>query len=117
MSSVEKQASSLSREHALDGWRGVACLAVVAQHSHLQPRVGEWPLLGNLGVHLFFILSGYLIGKPYLRALLRGERLPGIGGFYMRRLLRIYPPYLVSLLFFPLRARRRSVGSCRARRT
>jgi len=52
-----------------------------------------------MGVDLFFVLSGYLIGSQLLRPYSRGNR-PSIGGFYMRRTFRVLPAYLTVLLFY-----------------
>jgi peptidoglycan/LPS O-acetylase OafA/YrhL len=78
---------------ALDGLRGLAALLVVAAH-----YLGEVPsglqalALGWLGVDLFFVLSGFLIGSIVLEA--RGR--PGFARvFYLRRAARILPVYLV----------------------
>jgi peptidoglycan/LPS O-acetylase OafA/YrhL len=52
-----------------------------------------------MGVDLFFVLSGYLIGSQLLRPYVRGSR-PSIGGFYLRRAFRVLPAYLAVLLFY-----------------
>jgi peptidoglycan/LPS O-acetylase OafA/YrhL len=52
-----------------------------------------------MGVDLFFVLSGYLIGSQLLRPYTRGRR-PSIGGFYMRRAFRVLPAYVTVLLFY-----------------
>jgi peptidoglycan/LPS O-acetylase OafA/YrhL len=52
-----------------------------------------------MGVDLFFVLSGYLIGSQLLRPLSRGERV-SLPAFYRKRAYRILPAYLVVLLFY-----------------
>ena len=91
---------------ALDGLRAVAALSIVLFHVMLflqleyqpwsQAINHEWYYLST-GVHLFFVLSGFLLFLPYVRALLDGERLPSARRFYRRRALRILPAYLVCL--------------------
>jgi peptidoglycan/LPS O-acetylase OafA/YrhL len=48
------------------------------------------------GVYLFFALSGYLISRPFVAALARGEDLPALGRYARKRVLRIYPVYLLA---------------------
>ncbi|MEC5397500.1 acyltransferase family protein [Uliginosibacterium sp. H1] len=71
---------------ALDGWRGLSILAVLA--AHLLPLGPSWLKLnyaaGVFGMALFFILSGFLITHFLL------ER-PGLGDFLIRRSFRIVP--------------------------
>ena len=91
---------------ALDGWRAVAALSVVAFHlmstSQAQPVAPGfntsvvWNYLRS-GVHLFFVLSGFLLFLPYARAILGGQPLPSVRAFYRRRALRILPAYWVCL--------------------
>ena len=50
---------------ALDGLRGVAASIVVV--SHVSYHVGFWGGGGQIGVMLFFVLSGFLMGFLYLR--------------------------------------------------
>jgi len=54
--------------------------------------------LGNLGVQLFLVISGFLIHLGYLKA---GSKL-NIYKFYNKRFWRIYPPYFLALIFFSL---------------
>jgi len=54
---------------------------------------------GWMGVDLFFVLSGYLIGSQLLRPVSRGETLC-LRAFYRKRAYRILPAYLVVLLFY-----------------
>ena len=82
--------------------RAIAILWVMLWHMHFALRPGIWSGPGDygwMGVDLFFVLSGYLIGSQLLRPYTRGSR-PSIGGFYMRRAFRVLPAYLTVLLFY-----------------
>jgi peptidoglycan/LPS O-acetylase OafA/YrhL len=82
--------------------RAIAILWVMLWHMHWALRPGIWSGPGNygwMGVDLFFVLSGYLIGSQLLRPYARSSR-PSIGGFYMRRAFRVLPAYLTVLLFY-----------------
>ena len=59
---------------------------------------------GNLGVQLFFAISGFILALPFASHHLRGTAAVGLRPYFMRRLTRLEPPYIVSmLLFFALR--------------
>lgn len=63
-------------------------------------RAFEFGYLGVWGVNCFFVLSGYLLGRPYLAMLFDPKRpIPSTRLFYYRRFLRIYPLYAVAILF------------------
>src|SRR5690242_7564418 len=91
----ENLTSVLERKHlpALDGLRAVAVLMVVMGHA-------SYPIAGmpdDLGVSLFFVLSGFLI----TRLLLREHADTGtvsLKHFYLRRTLRIFPAYYAFLV-------------------
>ncbi len=59
----------------------------------------DWPITsrGFLGVDLFFIISGFLITSLLLRERARTGEI-SLGDFYVRRALRIFPPYFLLLL-------------------
>ncbi|HKS92577.1 MAG TPA: acyltransferase [Tepidiformaceae bacterium] len=68
---------------------------------------------GHFGVQLFFIISGFVLALPFARyRLLDGPR-PQLGAYYLRRLTRLEPPYIVAMvsifavasLFFGVSAR------------
>ena len=82
----------------LDAWRGLASLFVVALHS-LTPTATLHPGLkdallfrvasqGGLGVHVFFVISGYCIAVAACSNLRRKQ---GLAAFVKARIRRIYP--------------------------
>ncbi len=91
---------------ALDGLRAVAALSIVIFHTLLFIQFEYTPLsiavnhawyYLSTGVDLFFVLSGFLLFLPYVRALLDSSPLPSARRFYRRRALRILPAYWVCL--------------------
>jgi peptidoglycan/LPS O-acetylase OafA/YrhL len=90
----------------LDGLRFFAVTAVAVTHNwgpqfHLGP-VGQ-PPWGSLGVRLFFVLSGFLITGILIGCRELGERNPErrlffVRQFYIRRFLRIFPIYYLTLV-------------------
>lgn len=88
------------RDEALDGLRGIAALLVVFFHCGVELRFPPIVLPGFSGVHLFFVLSGYLISRPFLARLLAGEALPSWRKYCARRFMRIYPTYFAALVVF-----------------
>src|SRR3954452_25332365 len=80
----------------LDGLRGVAVLLVVAEHVG---QVGSLRLpegLGEVGVGIFFGLSGYLITGLLVDERPAGGRL-SLRRFYVRRVAGLLPALLVIL--------------------
>jgi peptidoglycan/LPS O-acetylase OafA/YrhL len=55
---------------------------------------------GFLGVQLFFVISGFVVVLPFARARLLGERPPSLAKYYLKRLTRIEPPYIIALAAF-----------------
>src|SRR5215471_15214410 len=89
------------RQPGLDLLRALAIIVVVIYHAGimgfpLPGRVHRW---GWIGVDLFFVLSGYLIGGQLLAELGRNKGL-NLGRFYARRALRIMPAYFVILSIY-----------------
>lgn len=82
---------------SLDGLRAIAILAVFWHHFAMPIPGLEITARGFLGVDLFFIISGYLIVTLLLRERRRTDSV-SIQGFYIRRFLRIFPPYYLMLL-------------------
>jgi peptidoglycan/LPS O-acetylase OafA/YrhL len=51
----------------------------------------------DLGLFVFFVLSGYLISFPFVNAFIRGASPPHVGQYLWRRLLRIVPAFWIIL--------------------
>ncbi len=54
--------------------------------------------LGWVGVQIFFVLSGFVVALPFARQAFEGAPSPRLKRYFMRRLTRIEPPYVVALL-------------------
>ena len=52
----------------------------------------------DVGVALFFVLSGFLLSYPYLARTRLGLPAPSTGRYLWKRLLRIYPVYLLTVV-------------------
>ena len=85
------------RIEVLDFLRGVAALAVVCHHFFGMITPGAlrtYSYYGHLGVHVFFVISGFVI--PY--SMHRGRyRLGDYGTFMLKRILRLDPPYFATI--------------------
>ncbi|MGQ0618715.1 MAG: acyltransferase family protein [Panacagrimonas sp.] len=77
----------MKQRHDIDGLRALAVLPVVAFHGGIDQAPG-----GFVGVDVFFVISGYLIGAIILGAVQRGTF--SYLGFYERRIRRIAPALL-----------------------
>lgn len=89
---------------ALDGVRAVAAYTVIATHAGFTTGRaldnGPWaPLLArlNFGVTLFFLLSAFLLFRPFAASALSGGRPPSAGRFWWRRAVRIGPAYWIAV--------------------
>jgi peptidoglycan/LPS O-acetylase OafA/YrhL len=81
----------------LDGLRGLAVLGVVLYHCHprlIGTQLYNGSLWGWSGVTLFFVLSGFLITSILLES---REKPHYFKNFYARRILRIWPVYILVL--------------------
>lgn len=92
---------------ALEGVRGLAATMVVVHHAASIAGSGAVPATVETfasvmdgGVAVFFVLSGFLIYRPFARANLDGEARPKALPFLWRRAVRILPAYWLVLTFF-----------------
>lgn len=82
----------------LDGWRGIAILAVISSHVRWPvPWVARIAQYGPMGVHLFFALSGFLITWRLIEEHDRTGKVD-FANFYRRRAFRILPAAFAYLL-------------------
>lgn len=92
--------SSTLRDPGLDLLRALAILVVMlyhlSSHGFALPAIVE---RGWMGVDLFFVLSGYLIGWQLLKQTRHGGR-PDWGAFMLSRALRVLPAYLAVLALY-----------------
>lgn len=85
---------------SLDGIRAIAVSLVILAHVNgtrffpISYEYERWINVGNLGVRVFFVLSGFLITTLLIREHQRTGRI-SLSGFYMRRLIRIFPALYV----------------------
>ena len=93
----------MARLPGLDLLRAIAVVWVMLFHSFLigglAPAFKSIERYGWMGVDIFFVLSGFLIGRQVLAPLARGERL-SFGDFYARRGWRILPAFTVVLAIY-----------------
>ena len=97
----------------VDGLRFIAIASVVLFHltsplvgnsgGGFSPPLGQDPVArilqkGNIGVRLFFVLSGFLLALPFATYHLNQGPPVSLRSYYLRRVTRIEPPYLISLL-------------------
>jgi peptidoglycan/LPS O-acetylase OafA/YrhL len=90
----------------LDSVRGIALLAVVAAHSSFFMSLGGSTSLSHLrfdfSVRVFFMISAFLLYRPWVRARLAEWDAPSAAAFGWRRFLRIMPAYWVALTLIAL---------------
>jgi len=100
----------VGRFPCFDGLRAIAALTVLVYHvcvtfdaPWLATENWSWiTRFGNFGVSVFFLISGFLLYRPYVVAHFEGRPVPALLPFWRRRFLRIFPAYWVALsaLFF-----------------
>ncbi len=87
-----------------DSLRAIGALSLLAFHTgpsaglntgdhFLTPYVSRL----EMGVWIFFVISGCLLYRPFVRARLKGRPMPHTGAYAWRRFLRIVPAYWVAL--------------------
>jgi peptidoglycan/LPS O-acetylase OafA/YrhL len=80
----------------LDGLRAVAVAAVAWSHWE---RPYQYGIPFGAGVHLFYVLSGFLITGILLRVRDEADRAGALQAFYIRRALRIFPAFYLTIAF------------------
>ncbi|HET6550770.1 MAG TPA: acyltransferase [Solirubrobacter sp.] len=88
----------------LDPLRAIAALAIVVTHTaelggfNHAHAFGAWTARLDCGVAVFFVLSAFLLYRPFVRARLDGHDGPRVARYARRRALRILPAYWVAVV-------------------
>lgn len=104
----DSKVNSASKLTGADGLRCLACLAVIIHHLSQKLRIDVQPLwiknlysfglMGNVGVSIFFMLSGFLLSYPFWNHYLNNENFPNIKEYILRRAARIIPGFYIALI-------------------
>jgi peptidoglycan/LPS O-acetylase OafA/YrhL len=84
--------------------RGLAALLVLGTHAAFATGklshgyVGVMYARLEIGVAIFFVLSGFLLFRPWVRAAAAGLSMPPVGHYVRRRMRRVMPAYLVTVM-------------------
>ena len=88
----------------MDSLRAIAALSVLTIHIALpsgllntDSRFREYWGRLDVGVAVFFLISGFLLYRPFVRARAHGQARPPTGAYAWRRALRIVPAYWLVL--------------------
>jgi peptidoglycan/LPS O-acetylase OafA/YrhL len=110
--SLQRITSGSSWIPEIDGLRFIAIALVVLFHLAAEivsrsrvPLVGQsWYSglftffgRGDIGVRIFFVISGFILGRPFALHHLLGHARPSLRSYYLRRLTRLEPPYLINI--------------------
>lgn len=97
-------ATDQRRVASLTGLRAVAALLVVGTHAAFATGklshgyAGAMAARLEIGVAIFFALSGFLLFRPWVTAAATGSQTPAAGDYARRRLRRVMPAYVVTVL-------------------
>jgi len=86
-----------------DSLRAIAAISILVLHTASLSGVSQHAFYGavldklHVGVTVFFVLSGFLLYRPFFRARYYGVEAPRIRDYARRRLLRLVPAYWVAL--------------------
>jgi peptidoglycan/LPS O-acetylase OafA/YrhL len=100
-----EQVSHVDRVASLTGIRAVAALLVVGTHAAYTTGKyvhGYWGLVGarlEIGVPIFFVLSGFLLFRPWVKSAATGGPPPSLSRYARHRVRRIMPAYIITVLF------------------
>ena len=105
-SKTTRRASEVVHFGGFEILRAAAALMVVVHHaaSYAGPartgRLYDLTAVMDSGVAVFFVVSGFLIYRPFVAAQVEGRPTQRTATFWWRRVLRIVPAYWITLTFF-----------------
>jgi peptidoglycan/LPS O-acetylase OafA/YrhL len=88
---------------SFNGFRALAAMSVLVTHVaylsgfNTRSPIGALTARMDVGVAVFFMISGFLLYRPYVAARLAGSDGPRPLAYFWRRALRIFPAYWVAL--------------------
>jgi len=85
----------------IDGLRGFAIIFIIYGHTLGIILVKKFPYLisnGWIGVNLFFILSGFVLYRPYSLKFRKLDSKEDVFSFYKRRFDRLYPLFIINIV-------------------
>ena len=91
------------RSVQLDSVRALGAISVLVFHVATSSWTNWLPIVGgftshlNVGVTIFFLLSGFLLYRPFARSTLAAAKSPSLSRYFTHRVLRIVPAYWVAL--------------------
>jgi peptidoglycan/LPS O-acetylase OafA/YrhL len=100
-----EQVAGVDRVASLTGIRAVAALLVVGTHAAYTTGKythGYWGLVGarmEIGVPIFFVLSGFLLFRPWVKSVVTDGPPPSVSRYARHRVRRIMPAYVITVLF------------------
>lgn len=105
MPATTTAAPEARRAGGIDGMRAIAAGFVFLYHASVLLGLGSFMyrhwnvvgLFGPLGVCIFFVISGYLLYRPFVTAIVGIRTFPSVAQFWVRRVFRIFPAYWVAL--------------------
>jgi peptidoglycan/LPS O-acetylase OafA/YrhL len=103
LESAARVPAASARFPCFDGLRAVAALAVLATHiafitgTDFRSALGAFTARLDVGVVVFFVISGFLLYRPFVAARFAGAPAPRWPAFLWRRALRILPAYWLAL--------------------
>ena len=99
-----EQTATPDRVASLTGVRAVAALLVVGTHAAYTTGKythGYWGLVGarlEIGVPIFFVLSGFLLFRPWVKSAATDGPPPSLSRYARHRVRRIMPAYVITVL-------------------
>ncbi|WP_396900295.1 acyltransferase family protein [Mycolicibacterium sp.] len=99
-----EQVAGVDRVAALTGVRALAALTVMGTHAAYGTGLLSHGYVGllsarlEIGVAIFFVLSGLLLFRPWVRAFAEGDDAPSVRRYARSRFRRIMPAYVLTVL-------------------